>query len=40
VVSTELSGTVSAVDVSSGSPTLTVGSSSIPLSKVKTIAYQ
>jgi flagellar basal-body rod modification protein FlgD len=40
VVSTELSGIVSAVDVSGGSPVFTVGSSSIPLSKVKTIAYQ
>jgi flagellar basal-body rod modification protein FlgD len=39
-VSTELSGVVSAVEVSSGAPVLTVGSSSIPLSKVKTIAYQ
>ena len=40
VVSTALSGPVSAVDVSTGSPVLTVGSSLIPLSKVKTIAYQ
>ena len=39
-VSTELSGVVSAVDVSSGAPVLSVGSSAIPLSKVKTIAYQ
>jgi flagellar basal-body rod modification protein FlgD len=40
VVSTELSGVVSAVDVSGGAPVFTVGSSAIPLSKVKTIAYQ
>ncbi|MGA0594214.1 flagellar hook assembly protein FlgD [Enterovirga sp. CN4-39] len=40
LVSTELSGTVSAVDVSSGAPVLMVGSSAIPLAKVKTIAYQ
>ncbi|NNM73527.1 flagellar hook assembly protein FlgD [Enterovirga aerilata] len=39
-VSTELSGVVSAVNVSSGSPVLTVGTSTIPLSKVRTIAYQ
>ena len=39
-VSTELSGIVSAVDVSGGAPVFTVGSNSIPLSKVKTIAYQ
>ena len=39
-VSTELSGVVSAVDVSGGSPVFTVGTSSIPLAKVKTISYQ
>jgi flagellar basal-body rod modification protein FlgD len=39
-VSTELSGVVSAVDVSGGSPVFTVGSSSIPLAQVKTISYQ
>ena len=39
-VTTETSGKVSAVDVSGASPVLTVGTSSIPLSRVKTIAYQ
>jgi flagellar basal-body rod modification protein FlgD len=39
-VSTEVSGTVTAVDVSGGAPVLTVGSASVPLSTVKTIAYQ
>jgi flagellar basal-body rod modification protein FlgD len=39
-VSTEISGTVTAVDVSGSAPVLTVGSASIPLSTVKTIAYK
>ena len=39
-VSTELSGVVSAVDVSGGAPVFSVGSSSIPLAKIKTISYQ
>ncbi|MDB5558450.1 MAG: flagellar hook capping protein [Enterovirga sp.] len=39
-VGTEVSGVVSAVDVSSGAPVFTVGSSAIPLAKVKTIARQ
>ena len=39
-VSTELSGVVSAVDVSGGSPVFTVGTTSIPLAKVKTISDQ
>ena len=37
-VSTEISGTVTAVDVSGSAPVLTVGSASVPLSNVKTIA--
>lgn len=36
--STEISGTVSAVDVSGASPVLTVGANQIPLARVKTIA--
>jgi flagellar basal-body rod modification protein FlgD len=36
-VSTEVSGTVSAVDVSGDSPLLTVGGTTIPLSSVKTL---
>ncbi|HEY0571902.1 MAG TPA: flagellar hook capping FlgD N-terminal domain-containing protein [Enterovirga sp.] len=39
-VSTEISGTVTAVDVSGSAPVLTVGSASVPLSTVKTIAYK
>jgi flagellar basal-body rod modification protein FlgD len=39
-VSTEISGTVTAVDVSGSAPVLTVGSASVPLSNVKTIAYK
>ena len=39
-VSAEISGTVTAVDVSGGAPVLSVGSASVPLSAVKTIAYK
>jgi flagellar basal-body rod modification protein FlgD len=39
-VSTGISGTVTAVDVSGGAPVLTVGTASVPLSTVKTIATQ
>jgi flagellar basal-body rod modification protein FlgD len=39
-VSTEVSGTVTAVDISGSAPVLTVGSASVPLSTVKTIAYK
>jgi flagellar basal-body rod modification protein FlgD len=39
-VSTEIAGTVTAVDVSGSAPVLTVGSASVPLSTVKTIAYK
>jgi flagellar basal-body rod modification protein FlgD len=39
-VSTEVSGTVTAVDISGGAPVLTVGGASVPLSTVKTIAYK
>ena len=38
-VSTEISGTVSAVDVSGTAPALTVGTSVVPLSSVKRVAY-
>ena len=39
-VDTGISGKVSAVDVSGTSPVLTVGSNAVPLSRVRTIAYQ
>ena len=39
-IATDVTGVVSAVNVSSGSPILTVGTSSIPLSRVKTVAYK
>lgn len=39
-ISTELAGQVTAVDVSGAGPVLTVGSSQIPLSRIRTIAYQ
>lgn len=39
-VATGVSGTVTSVDISGATPVLTVGSSTIPLSSVKTITYQ
>ncbi len=38
--STDVAGTVTAVDVSGASPMLTVGSQTVPLSSVKTVAYK
>lgn len=39
-VSTDITGTVSGVDVSGASPVLTIGSSTVPLASIKTIARQ
>lgn len=39
-VTTGVSGTVTSVDISGATPVLTIGSSTVPLSSVKTITYQ
>ena len=39
-LSTQISGTVTAVDMSGASPALTVGTTVVPLANVKTISYQ